>query len=214
MDNLKIYEAVRSVPPEAQKQFNNGRFKGTDINPMWRIKTLTEQFGPCGCGWYFEVTKEWTEQAGDETCVFVDIKLYIRDQETDEWSMPIHGTGGNKMVSLTKNGAVYVNDEAVKMATTDAISVACKHLGIGADIYWGNDNTKYNDRKKDALTEEQEEMEKTPITKTHIKVIKDKCEEMEIDPEKVYQRYKKNSMDEMTEADYARAMLTFKRMEA
>lgn len=214
MDNLKIYEAVRSVPPEAQKQFNNGRFKGTDINPMWRIKTLTEQFGPCGCGWYFDVTKEWTEQAGDETCVFVDIKLYIRDPETDEWSMPIHGTGGNKMVSLTKNGAVYVNDEAVKMATTDAISVACKHLGIGADIYWGNDNTKYNDRKKDALTEEQEEMERTPITKTHIKVIKDKCEEMEIEPEKVYQRYKKNSMEEMTEADYARAMLIFKRMEA
>ena len=50
-DNLKLYNAVRSVPAEAQKKINGGRLKGmTDINPMWRIKTLTEQFGVCGVG--------------------------------------------------------------------------------------------------------------------------------------------------------------------
>lgn len=214
MDNLKIYEAVRSVPVEAQKPFRTGRFEGTDINPMWRIKMLTEQFGPCGCGWYFEVTREWEKEAGSEVCIFVDIKLYIRDPLTDEWSMPIHGTGGNKLVSMTKNGAVYVNDEAVKMATTDAISVACKHLGIGADIYWGNDNTKYNDRKKDAITEEQEQMEKKPITKSHVEIIKAKCADFQIEPEKVYTRYRKDSLESMTEADYARALTSFKKMES
>ena len=41
MENMEIYERVRSVPKEAQKQFNNGKFSGTDINPMWRIKKLT-----------------------------------------------------------------------------------------------------------------------------------------------------------------------------
>ena len=45
MDNLAFYNAGRSVPPEAQKSFNNGKFSGTDINPMWRIKKLTELFG-------------------------------------------------------------------------------------------------------------------------------------------------------------------------
>lgn len=30
------------------------------------------------------------------------------------------------------------------MATTDAISVACKQLGFGADIYWGADRSKYD----------------------------------------------------------------------
>lgn len=30
------------------------------------------------------------------------------------------------------------------MALTDAISVACKALGIGADVYWDKDSTKYN----------------------------------------------------------------------
>ena len=35
------------------------------------------------------------------------------------------------------------------MALTDAISVACKALGMGADVYWEKDTTKYNDTKKD-----------------------------------------------------------------
>jgi uncharacterized protein with PIN domain len=30
------------------------------------------------------------------------------------------------------------------MAYTDAISVACKLLGFGADVYWAKDNTKYD----------------------------------------------------------------------
>ena len=35
MDNMTIYNQSREVPQEAQKQFNNGSFSGTDINPMW-----------------------------------------------------------------------------------------------------------------------------------------------------------------------------------
>ena len=47
MDNLAIYNAVRNVPENAKKPIAGGPLKGkTDINPMWRIKALTEQFGP------------------------------------------------------------------------------------------------------------------------------------------------------------------------
>ena len=43
MENMKIYEAVRKVPDSAKKNISAGRLKGmTDINPMWRIKALTE----------------------------------------------------------------------------------------------------------------------------------------------------------------------------
>lgn len=45
-------------------------------------------------------------------------------------------------VSLEKNG-LHTSDECFKMALTDAISVACKALGIGADIYWERDTDKY-----------------------------------------------------------------------
>ena len=51
-ENLKIYESFRKVPDEAQREIEGGKLKGfTDINPMWRIKKLTELFGPCGIGW-------------------------------------------------------------------------------------------------------------------------------------------------------------------
>ena len=57
MENMKIYEAARTVPINAQKTISAGRLKGmTDINPRWRISKLTEIFGPCGIGWWYEIT--------------------------------------------------------------------------------------------------------------------------------------------------------------
>lgn len=150
MENLRIYEQVRSVPAEAKKNIGGGRLKGmTDINPMWRIKKLTEVFGVCGIGWKYEIVNKWVEtaMAKDEITANVEIKLYIKD-EAGEWSDPIPGIGGSMLVASEQKG-LYVNDECYKMALTDAISVACKALGMGADVYWEKDTTKYNDTKKD-----------------------------------------------------------------
>lgn len=151
MGNMDIYEKVREVPQTAQKTIQGGRLKGfTDINPMWRIKALTEQFGPCGVGWYLEIKQQWLESsANGEVTANVIIELYIRTE--GEWSKPIVGIGGSKFVSNEKNGPT-VSDECFKMALTDAISVACKSLGFGADIYWSQGRTKYDtdDQKKNA----------------------------------------------------------------
>ncbi len=146
-NNLKLWEQVRNVPATATKNIGGGRLKGmTDINPMWRIKTLTEQFGQCGFGWYYEIVDKRIEQGGsNEQAAFVDIKLYVKSG--NEWSKGIEGTGGSSFVTKESKG-LYTNDECFKMALTDAISVACKALGFGADVYWSKDNTKYNDQKK------------------------------------------------------------------
>lgn len=142
MENMNIYNATRDVPEEAKKPIKGGRLNGkTDINPMWRIKTLTEQFGPCGIGWYYIVTKQWIVEHEEETAAFVNIELFIKVD--GEWSKPIFGNGGSMFATKEKNG-IYVSDECYKMATTDALSVACKQLGFGADVYWDKDNTKYS----------------------------------------------------------------------
>ena len=53
---MEIYDRIRGVPETAQKTIGGGRLKGmTDINPMWRIKTLTEVFGVAGFGWYYKI---------------------------------------------------------------------------------------------------------------------------------------------------------------
>ena len=141
--SLEIYNWVRKVPQEAQKTIGGGRLKGmTDINPMWRIKTLTEVFGPAGIGWYYKITEKRLEPgANDEIAAFVDIELYVK--HGDEWSAPIVGTGGAMFVAKEKSGP-YTSDECYKMALTDAISVACKAIGMGADVYWQKDRTKYD----------------------------------------------------------------------
>lgn len=140
--NLELYNRIRDVPKNATKPIAAGRLKGkTDINPMWRIKTLTEQFGPCGFGWRYEIIKMWNEQgANGEIASFVHINLFVKYK--GEWSEGIQGIGGASFVSNEKNGA-YTSDECYKMALTDAISVSCKALGMAADVYWDNDSTKY-----------------------------------------------------------------------
>ena len=148
--NLSIYERVRNVPEEAKKAIEAGRLKGkNDINPMWRIKKLTEVFGPAGFGWYTEIVRTWTEASeSGEMAVFVDIHLFVK--KDGEWSRPIFGNGGNRLIANEKkyeNGQYvlvpYLDDDAYKKAYTDAISVAAKALGIGADVYFEKDVTKY-----------------------------------------------------------------------
>ena len=147
-DNMRIYDAVRAVPEEAKRAITAGRLKGkTDINPMWRIKALTEQFGPCGDGWGYTIDRLWIEEgAKGEKCAFAMISLWYK-REDGTRSDPVIDIGGNMMVANEKNG-LYTSDECYKMALTDAISVACKALGFGADVYWSADRTKYTPQQE------------------------------------------------------------------
>lgn len=143
--NMRFYGQVQDTPQEARKEIGAGRLKGyTDINPMFRIKKLTEVFGPVGFGWWTQ-NEEFTfeECKTGETAVFCKLQLVVVDPETDLESHPITGVGGNKFVANEKNGP-YCNDEAMKMAYTDALSIACKSLGFCHDIYYAKDRTKYS----------------------------------------------------------------------
>lgn len=163
MENLTIWNKYKEVPQNALKDFDNGNFKGTDINTMWRLKSLTEEFGICGIGWYYDIISinhERVEEA-DTIMTFAEIKLYIK--VNGEWSKGITGVGGNKMLTKTKlksdgTGGYYkASDEATKMAVTDAIGNACRNLGLGADVYWSNDKTKYTNEDNKSTAQKVEE---------------------------------------------------------
>lgn len=154
MSNLTIYNKFREVPQEAKKEIGAGRLKGfTDINPMWRIKMLTEQFGVCGFGWYFDIVEQKLENGSDgQKSAFVTINLYVKID--NEWSKPIVGLGGSSFIANESKGA-YTSDECFKMALTDALSIACKNLGIGADVYFAKDRTKYDQEQNAAVPVEK-----------------------------------------------------------
>lgn len=154
MENMEIYNKISGVPENAKKKIQGGRLKGmTDIKPMWRIEKLTELFGPCGIGWKAPITnKEIIDGANGEKIAIVDIDLYYK--LNDEWSEPVQGTGGSSFIANEKNG-LYTSDECFKMAYTDALSVACKSLGMGADVYWGDSKYAKNDNKDENQNEWQ-----------------------------------------------------------
>lgn len=144
-DNLNLYNKWRTAPENALKPITAGNLKGkSDINPQWRIQVLTETFGPVGFGWYTKIIEHWTdtETIGGklERVAWVRVELYVK--VGGEWSAPIEGIGGSKYAG--KGRGDELNDEAFKMAETDAISVACKKLGIAADVYWNSTSTKYS----------------------------------------------------------------------
>lgn len=113
----------------------------TDINPMWRIQKLTEMFGPAGIGWYVDIVRqEIVDGPSGDKMAFMDIHLYVRENGEGEWSKPIYGTGGSSLIAKESSG-LRADDDAWKKTYTDALSVACKALGIGADVYWkGGEN--------------------------------------------------------------------------
>ncbi len=151
-DKLAVYRQVERVPAEAIKPILAGRIKGmSDINPMWRIKIMTQTFGPVGFGWKYTIDRQWTEQYGDEVKCYCNVSLFVKNAD-GQWSDAIPGTGGSSEVSIERNG-LYVNDESYKMALTDALSVAMKSLGVGASVYFGKDadyGTKYEPHHGDA----------------------------------------------------------------
>ena len=148
MDNMTIWQQLEKTADEAKKPIEAGRLKGfTDINPCWRMKRLTEVFGPCGIGWKFDICNTYTiPGANDEVAAFVDILLYYK--KDGEWSDGVPGLGGSMFVAKERNG-MHTSDECFKMALSDAIGTACKALGMSADIYFSKDRSKYTEGQDD-----------------------------------------------------------------
>jgi hypothetical protein len=171
--NLRIYEQARPVPESAIKPIASGRLKGkSDINPVFRIKRMTEMFGPCGIGWKYTIDDvHEKEVATGELLVFVKVSLYIIDKESGQWSAPIPAYGGDYLIKKDKNG-IHGNDEAMKMAVTDALGTACKMIGVAADIYRGliakgASDSKYARREypQNEANNAQDEMRKKALAK-------------------------------------------------
>lgn len=144
MDNLRIWNEVKDTPNVAKKTITGGKLNGfTDINPMWRVRKLTELFGACGMGWKYEIADlHCLDGANGEMMVFARVNLFIKDG--DVWSAPIPGCGGSMLISTQKGGLVS-NDDGYKMAISDAIGSACKMLGMSEDVYMsGSGGSKYS----------------------------------------------------------------------
>lgn len=173
-ENMELYDRFRECPESARKKITGGNLNGkTDINPMFRLKKLTEEFGPAGFGWKIEIVDRWIEEGADGVRVAnVVINLYVKYK--GEWSEAIPGIGGATIVDKQSKGLV-TDDDAYKKAYTDAQSVACKALGIAADVYYERDpESKYRtDGGDPGQPGTQKPPQQRPAAQSKYQVVKD-----------------------------------------
>lgn len=141
-----IWKALERTDPKATKPFQRaGGFRGTQIDPAWRLQMMTEVFGPVGKGWGYEQL-EWTIA---ERMVFICCRVWYIDPETSEKFFTGPQWGGTEMVRRARDGSERPDDECFKMSMTDAIGKCMLQIGLAADIYLGMfDDSKYREESE------------------------------------------------------------------
>ena len=131
--NNEIWESLSKTDPKFTKNFKRGGgFGGTDINPAYRLKRMTEQFGVCGVGWGWILEKTWREDYAGTPFTFAQCNVWTGDRLNLTGSQ-IGGTDASR-----------TPDEAYKMAITDALGKCFLALGVCADVYLGEFDSKYS----------------------------------------------------------------------
>jgi len=174
--SLETWNKVFRPPVDALKTIKAGRLKGfSDVNPQWRYKVMTEQFGICGVGWKYEITRVWLEPASaEQVFAFATVNVYIKSD--GQWSDPIPGIGGSTLTTKESSG-LHSSDECFKMAVTDALSVALKMIGVAADIYMGRwDGSKY-------AGGEPEQKNESPISQAQVTILANAVADKGYDPD-------------------------------
>ena len=142
-NNLSVWNKVSQAPSHFLKEIKFGYLKGkSDISPQWRLMAMTQAYGQVGHGWTYRIVRLWSEAAADGN-VMAFSEVAVKTKVDGEWGEEFWGIGGSTIVDKNKNG-IQANDEGYKKATTDALGVAFKAVGVAADVYLGNfDGSKY-----------------------------------------------------------------------
>lgn len=116
------------------------RFAMTAISPMYVVRRLTEEFGPCGIGWGLNVKAQGFERLDNETVLhWVHVVLwYIHEDKRGEIEHI-----GCTLASYQSSAGPVRDEDAPKKSVTDALTKAASLLGIGFDVHAGLADSKY-----------------------------------------------------------------------
>jgi hypothetical protein len=116
----------------------------TDINPTWRMKRMTEMFGPVGLGWGWTIEDRWIEEVGPKKYAYIQLTLWYS----------LDG-GVTRLIAGPHIGGTDMGqgkDEAYKQSVTDAFGKCASMIGVSADIYMGKwDDSKYQNEASAAV---------------------------------------------------------------
>ena len=157
--SLELWDLFEKTDTAFTKTSDEGA-RLTSINPQYQIKRFTEEFGPCGVDWGFDLIESFfVEGAPMMRSNITDadgkpinfgpckvhtgrVKLWFR-MEGDEAMNYITATGHTRFVYMTKNGPT-TDEEYEKKTVTDGLTKAMSMLGMGGDVRMGQfDDPEY-----------------------------------------------------------------------
>jgi hypothetical protein len=161
--NLKLWDKVKTTDPDSTKAYQGaGGFRGTAINSTYQIRKATEQFGPVGIGWGWQIISERIEDghpivgkdAEGKSVVYESAYTKIHTLHLRLWYMldgqrgEVDHFGHTPFVYVNKHG-MQVEAEPSKKSLTDAIGKCLSMLGFSADIFMGEfDDMNYLEQVK------------------------------------------------------------------
>lgn len=163
-----IWSNVSKTDPSFTKSNPHGHGGSTSINTTYAFKRATEQFGPIGIGWGYEIISDEIIEGAQkkfgakDSEQIVTLKIhtlrikfwYIHDDKRGEFEQ----FGHTDFVSVNKFGA-HTESEPQKKSLSDAIKKSLSMLGFSADIYLGlyDDQSYVNEVALDIAAEKAEE---------------------------------------------------------
>ena len=153
--NMVIWNANSSIDPKYTKTAKLGGRDITTFSLQSVVMMATDQFGPIGKGWGYEVvdkrddigaiiTKEssYKDESGNTIMIKEEreivhtliIRLWYM-LENEKIEMPVQA-GHTPKLMRTKYGPSF-DDEYYKKTLADAIKISLSMLGFGADIFLG-----------------------------------------------------------------------------
>lgn len=131
--HLHLWNRVHGTDPAHTKSARGNQGSFTAIDAYWQIHNATEQFGPVGDGWGWEVK----DVMFTNDCVIVRITLWVHEHSNSYDSI-----GQNLLMTRGQNPKP--DDDSAKKALTDAITKGLSYMGFNTDIFLGKfDDNKY-----------------------------------------------------------------------
>lgn len=177
MSNLTLWDAVETTDPDFTKQMP-GKSGLTSINPSYLVKKATDQWGPIGDKWGYEIKEERfdagapflddeNKQLGIATIHTLRLELWYKNADGEKCA--IEHYGHTIFIGKNKYG-LFTDQDPAKKSLTDALVKCLSMLGFGSDIHMGmyEDNTyvddlenkmsidKSDDKAAETLRQEQE----------------------------------------------------------
>lgn len=144
--NVELWNRVFVTDPRAVKPITGKDYGGNSPKPYWIIQRLTEEFGPCGIGWGYDIEDERFERFSDtDTLHVAKVRLWycLKGQDRAQRGEIVQ-MGQTKATYMTSKGMFKVDEDAPKKSVTDALVKCASYIGFAGDIFSGRwDDSKY-----------------------------------------------------------------------